>query len=57
MTIAEHPERQGWWLSELESLGVNTKYKELKYLSEASSLTENLKQLFYEEYQRAFSEK
>jgi hypothetical protein len=57
MTIAEHPERQGWWLSELESLGVNTKHKEFKYLSEASSLTENLKQLFYEEYQRAFSEK
>jgi hypothetical protein len=57
MTIAEHPERRGWWLNELESLGVNTKHKELSDLSVASSLTENLKQLFFEEYQRAFNEK
>jgi hypothetical protein len=57
MAVAEHPERQGWWLNELESLGVNTKHEEFNNLLEASSLTENLKQLFYEEYQRAFNEK
>jgi hypothetical protein len=57
MAVAEHPERQGWWLYELESLGVNTKHEEFNNLLEASSLTENLKQLFYEEYQRAFNEK
>jgi hypothetical protein len=57
MTISEHPERHGWWLNELESLGVNTKHKELNDLSVASSLTENLKQLFFEEYQRALNEK
>ena len=57
MTIAEHPERHGWWLIELESLGVNTEHKDLNDLSVASSLTENLKQLFFEEYQSAFNEK
>lgn len=57
MAIAEQPERQGWWLNELESLGVNTKHKEeLGDLAIASALTEYLKQLFYEEYQRAFNE-
>jgi hypothetical protein len=57
MTIAEHPERHGWWLNELESLGVNTKYKKLNDLSVANSLNENLKQLFFKKYQRAFNEK
>jgi hypothetical protein len=52
-----HPERYSWWLNELESLGVNTKCNELNDLSVASSLTENLKQLFFEEYQRTFNEK
>jgi hypothetical protein len=38
--------------NELESLGVNAKHKEeLNDLPEVSALTENLKQLFYEEYQ------
>ena len=53
----EQPERYSWWLNELESLGVNGKHKEdINDLQEASALTENLKQLFYEEYQRAFNE-
>ena len=58
MVIAEHPERYSWWLNELESLGVSARHKEdLHDLPEASALTENLKQLFHEKYQRAFSEK
>jgi hypothetical protein len=58
MARAEHPDRHSWWLNELESLGVNAKHKEeLNDLSEASALTENLKQLFYEEYKRAFNER
>ena len=53
----EQPERYSWWLNELESPGVNAKHKEdINDLQEASALTENLKQLFYEEYQRAFNE-
>ena len=43
MSLSEHPERYGWWLNELESLGVNTKHKELNDLSVAWFLTENLK--------------
>jgi hypothetical protein len=27
MAQTEHPERYGWWLNELESLGVNAKHK------------------------------
>ncbi len=53
MAQTEHPERYGWWLNELETLGVKAKHKEeLNDLPEVSALTENLKQLFYEEYQR-----
>jgi hypothetical protein len=25
MTKVEHPEKHGWWLNELESLGINTR--------------------------------
>jgi hypothetical protein len=58
MARAEHPEKYSWWLNELESLGVNARHKgELNDLTEASALTENLKQLFYEEYHRAFNER
>jgi hypothetical protein len=57
MARTEQPERYSWWLNELESLGVSAKHKEdINDLPEASALTENLKQLFYEEYQRAFNE-
>ena len=56
MTIAEHPERHGWWLNELESLGVNTKHKKLNDLSVASSLTENQKQLFLKSIKRHLME-
>jgi hypothetical protein len=43
----EHPERFGWWLNELESLGVSPKRcNELNDKQEVSKLTENLKQIF-----------
>jgi hypothetical protein len=48
----EHPERYGWWLNELESLGVSSKrINELNDLKEISSLAENIKQGFYQEYE------
>ena len=28
MAIVEHPEKHGWWLNELESLGINKKRRE-----------------------------
>ena len=48
----EHPERYGWWINELESLGVGVKKtNEFNDLKEISSLAENIKQGFYQEYE------
>jgi hypothetical protein len=51
-TKNEHPEKYGWWLNELESLGVSPKVSsnKLNDKQEASDLAENLKQVFYQEY-------
>jgi hypothetical protein len=50
-TINEHTERYGWWLNELDSLGINTKrINELNDLKEIRNLTENIKQAFYQDY-------
>ena len=50
-TRNEHPERYGWWLNELESLGIATKRtNELNDLKELCSLTDNIKRAFYQEY-------
>jgi hypothetical protein len=58
MAIAEHPEKYSWWLNELESLGINTRDEgRLDDLKKASKLTVDIKQIFYEEYQKAFNEK
>ena len=47
-TKNEHPERYGWWLSELCSLGVTpNKVNELNDIKEISNLAENLKQSYY----------
>lgn len=51
MARAEHPDRYSWWLNELESPGIST------HMKEASELTEEIKQIFYEEYQKAYNEK
>jgi len=51
-TRDEHP---GWWLNELESLGISTKRtNELNDLSEIRNLTENIKLLLYQEYKLRF---
>ena len=56
-TKNEHPEKYGWWLNELESLGVSPKIlsSELNDIQEASTLTENLKQVFYQEYKTTYN--
>jgi hypothetical protein len=55
----EHPERYTWWLNELESLGIDTKKDKnaLKDRKEASDLSEDIKQILYEEYKAAYDEK
>jgi CTP-dependent riboflavin kinase len=58
MAIVENPEKHGWWLNELESLGVNTREEsQLKDFKKATELTMDIKEMFYDEYQKAFNEK
>ena len=46
----EHPERYGWWINELESLGLSVKKtNEFNDLNEIRSLTEIIKQGFYQD--------
>jgi hypothetical protein len=57
MAKVEHPEKHGWWLNELESLGINTREEnQLKDFNKTTELTTDIKQMFYEEYQKAFNE-
>ncbi|HEU4823318.1 MAG TPA: hypothetical protein VFS97_07830 [Nitrososphaeraceae archaeon] len=57
MAKIEHPERYGWWLNELDSLGISTLQKNgINNRREASDLTEVVKQTFYEDYLQAYSE-
>jgi hypothetical protein len=57
MAKAEYHEKHSWWLNELESLGVNTREEiYLKDPKKTSELTMDIKQMFYEEYKKAFSE-
>jgi hypothetical protein len=57
MAKAERSEKYGWWLNELDSLGISTLQKYgLNNQKEASDLTEAVKQTLYEEYLQAYSE-
>jgi hypothetical protein len=54
-TKQENPQEDNWWLNELKSLGVSPKVRnELNDIQETSSLTENLKQIFYQAYKDAY---
>jgi hypothetical protein len=58
MAKIEHPKRYGWWLNELESLGISTLQKNgIGNIREASDLTDAVKQTLYEEYLGAYNEK
>ncbi len=59
MAEAEHPEKYGWWLNELDSLGISTLQKDgiNNNRREASDLTDAVKQTLYEEYLKAYSER
>jgi len=47
----EHPERYGWWINELESLGLSVKkVNELNDLKEIRDLAEIIKQDKYIDY-------
>jgi hypothetical protein len=58
MAGIEHPERYSWWLNELDFLGISTLEKNgINNRSEASDLTDAVKQTLYEEYLVAYNEK
>jgi hypothetical protein len=51
-TRREHPERYGWWINELESLGVGVKKtNEFNDLKEIRSLADIIKQGLYQDYE------
>jgi hypothetical protein len=51
LVICDHPKKKGWWLSELNSLGVNLEIiEEFNDIQLLSNITENIKQAFFEEY-------
>ena len=52
MATREHPERYGWWMNELESLGVGVKdTNEFNDLKEIRSLAEIIKQGLGQDYE------
>jgi len=56
-TKNEHPEKQWWWLSKLESLVGKVrenKMDELNCQDIVSSKAESIKQIFYEVYKVAY---
>lgn len=56
-TKKEYSDRYGWWLNELNSLGiVPKKTNELNDKQEISDLSENIKQILYQDYKTAYSE-
>ncbi|HKG41866.1 MAG TPA: hypothetical protein VKA98_06985 [Nitrososphaeraceae archaeon] len=56
-TKKEHSDRYGWWLNELDSLGiVPKKTNELNDRQEISDLSDNIKQILYQDYKTAYSE-
>jgi hypothetical protein len=58
MAKIEHPEQYGWWLNELDSLGISTLQKDgINNRIDASDLTDAVKQTLYEEYLGAYNEK
>ena len=52
----EHHEKNGWWINELESLGVDTKNNanELKDKQDNDNLVEAIKQTLIEEYKQTY---
>lgn len=48
---------EGYWESELESLGIQPKRKsELNDEAELKALAENMKQVYYQDYKTAYSD-
>jgi hypothetical protein len=55
-TKDEHPEKFGWWISELNSLGVNTETLRSGGVQAIENLTDDVKQSFIHEYKTRYIE-
>jgi len=59
----EQTDNKGYWINELESLGISPKELERDYESESDCIkeladhVENIKQALYQEYKTSFSER
>jgi hypothetical protein len=55
--INEYPEKYGWWISELNSMGVNTddKNEESNDVQGLENLTDVVKQNFIRDYKARYS--
>jgi hypothetical protein len=55
-TKKEHPEKYGWWISELHSLGIKRiKRNDMNDRKEITDMTENIKQTLFQEYKTVYN--
>jgi hypothetical protein len=53
----EHPEKYGWWISELDSLGIKRiRRNDMKDRKQITDLTENTKQTLFQEYKTVYNQ-
>ncbi|HEX2231229.1 MAG TPA: hypothetical protein VHG34_03485 [Nitrososphaeraceae archaeon] len=56
-TKKEHPENYGWWISELDSLGIKRmKRNDMKDRKEITDLAKNIKQTFFQKYKTVYNQ-
>ena len=56
-TKKEHPEKYGWWISELNSLGIKSmRRNDMNDRKEITDLTENIKQALFKEYKTVYAQ-
>jgi hypothetical protein len=55
-TKKEYREKYGWWINELDSLGIAAnKTNEFNNLKEVSSLANNIKQVLFQDYKTVYN--
>ncbi|HYX55572.1 MAG TPA: hypothetical protein VE818_05395 [Nitrososphaeraceae archaeon] len=56
-TKKEHPQKYGWWISELSSLGIKRiKRNDMNDRKEITDLTQNIKQALFQEYRTVYNQ-
>ena len=56
-TKKEYPQNYGWWISELDSLGIKRmKRNDMKDRKEITDLAKNIKQTFFQKYKTVYNQ-